>query len=843
MQTELKQASQRVMRRVIEIITDGEFSEPRPGQGALSDDIVDTMEAGGGHLIGEAPTGTGKSFAYGVPLFVAAALSESPLGGPSRSVISTEGLALQTQLESKDFPVIQRAVMDVTGKHVPFSVLKGWSNYACALRASATAHSLYVSDTGQEFDYSPTSISGMKKLASYVEDEWLKLPPENGAFSLSFKDNGRMVSLDGFEHARREVLEALRWAIPASVGAKNLTGAPDSPITANQFGEVVADRHGAPVEISNHMWNNLSISSNACPKADNCPLGEVCRPAAARVRASEASVVITNHTLIGIQAAKQAKVVIGNSRLGTFDTIVIDEAHSLPNIVRSQGANEVSATRFERLAKRLEPMAFTVGDNNLLVSVKVVASAIEDDLQDALRVLQGGRLKPLRDGDTVTVDPDKVQPIAHSEETLVNWIEAVSSMVSTAEDRWAGSHAHRNDWLRALSMGSRLNDLKAAITDANSDSPFIARWIEKERDEDGGRLVTKLSPVVVAPMLRANVWTTPIDPDEVRGTDDDQDDDGLYESSDTGYSLSDLLRMAESENYDADEDSTMEVEQPKFKLNVIAVSATVPRNLPYEAGIMSPIKKYESPFSSAYSKSTIYIPKVGGAVRDGLISDLTRDRARPSMDTKKHAEWAADEFAEMVLANEGHALILAATTSNAKLYHDRISKAVDGRFEVYSQWSRGTTTQVVSVWKEDQPSVLVGTRGLMTGVDAPGKTLTLLGIDRLPRAASNPVDDARVAAISEERDLDKWTADLQVYVVDTAVLVEQAVGRLIRAVSDTGVVAFLDPRIVPGSQLSLAANARDIYLEALSMFPKGTGCRVAERDEVLERLRRQAKDY
>ena len=73
----------------------------------------------------------------------------------------------------------------------------------------------------------------------------------------------------------------------------------------------------------------------------------------------------------------------------------------------------------------------------------------------------------------------------------------------------------------------------------------------------------------------------------------------------------------------------------------------------------------------------------------------------------------------------------------------------------------------------------------MTGVDASRETCTLVIVDRPARSRSNPVDDARVGALIENPDMDKWDADRLVYVSDAALLREQAAGRLIRRVTDS----------------------------------------------------------
>lgn len=100
----------------------------------------------------------------------------------------------------------------------------------------------------------------------------------------------------------------------------------------------------------------------------------------------------------------------------------------------------------------------------------------------------------------------------------------------------------------------------------------------------------------------------------------------------------------------------------------------------------------------------------------------------------------------------------------------------------------------------------------------PLKVCSLVTIDRIPRAAGNPVDDARVEALMEAMQTDKWSADRFVYVQDAALLLEQAVGRLIRFMDDVGMVGVLDPRFLKSGPVSYPEPTRLIYKKAVERF-------------------------
>lgn len=104
------------LERFDQVVAQLPMYEPRPGQRTMAD-LVHRSVTEGKHSIIEAGTGSGKSFAYLVPL----AEEEGPF------VVSTGTIALQEQLMEKDLPFLQRA----TGKNFPIALAKGRGNYLC----------------------------------------------------------------------------------------------------------------------------------------------------------------------------------------------------------------------------------------------------------------------------------------------------------------------------------------------------------------------------------------------------------------------------------------------------------------------------------------------------------------------------------------------------------------------------------------------------------------------------------------------------------------------------------------------------------------------------------------
>ncbi len=133
---------------------------------------VEQAIARGEHLIVEAGTGTGKSFAYLVPAILAATAGQGDGGARRKVVISTHTISLQEQLIAKDIPFLN-AVLPVEFSAV---LVKGRSNYISLRRmkgAVERSHSLFAR---------PEEMDHLKNIV-----EWSQATGDGSLSDLSFK--------------------------------------------------------------------------------------------------------------------------------------------------------------------------------------------------------------------------------------------------------------------------------------------------------------------------------------------------------------------------------------------------------------------------------------------------------------------------------------------------------------------------------------------------------------------------------------------------------------------------------------------------------------------------------
>lgn len=739
-----------ILETAVHLITGREDTSPRPGQVRMIADMTQAMAKpeGDGQAIMEAPTGSGKSATY------LAAAAASWVTSGRRSVVSTESLALQAQITDKDAPIIVDATDAVAGMRPKVAVLKGWANYVCAISATTGAEEL-LQELGRTGDDNP--VKARKKLEKAKQ---------------SARGKSRIASDRSF----KERFELVDWALEQATGNAG-TG----------------DKNTYPNSMSDPgMWESVSVSSSDCIGADRCSFADVCLPKAARQEVVEADIVVTNHSLIGVQAANDIPVVIGSNKLGQFDHIFIDEAHGLPTVVRNQGSVEVSGRAVRSLKRTMERVLDrTTAVEKILETADVLASLVDEDLAEHAKAARPGGVVRLHGEDN---------PLPNAQGALEDWLKLTGGVLKKASEVAPESIPIR----RAL---GRCESIKESLDLVTSDKHGGARWTEMVRPHSRAANqtpypVARFTPVDVSAALRYSIYSRPM-------TEDEEIEAGF--SNELPAEVKRQINAGEIV-----EDTSPEGPKPRIPLSVVALSATLPSGFPREMGMRAAAVPYSSPFDTAYGDSVLFVPR---AVDAEDVAALESNRyGRAKFDTNLHRTWATKHIIDLVEANGGSALVLAATAAAGKEYAQALAHHAKDRWDVKSQWGGQALRRQVAAWKEDESSVLVGTRSLFTGVDASGPTCSLVIIDRPPRAAGNPVDDARVEQLINEAQMDKWTADRFVYVSDAALMMEQGAGRLIRAVSDSGMVAVLDPRLLKNGPFSYQEPTRKMYLDALRRF-------------------------
>jgi ATP-dependent DNA helicase DinG len=215
-------------------------------------------------------------------------------------------------------------------------------------------------------------------------------------------------------------------------------------------------------------------------------------------------------------------------------------------------------------------------------------------------------------------------------------------------------------------------------------------------------------------------------------------------------------------------------------VSAVLTSATIPESLPRDLGLGEvALERLPSPFDFR-SQALLYVP-AGIPARN-------------------------DPGAEAAIIEELVALIEAAGGRTLALFTNRevmrrVAAAVGARVTtpvlVQGELSRAAT---IAAFRDEEAASLFAVTSFWQGVDVPGRSLSVVAIDRLPfQVPGDPLAEARrslVEAPFVEVDLPRAT-----------MLLAQGVGRLIRSATDKGVVAVLDTRLAEASYRSRMLRA------------------------------------
>ncbi len=238
------------------------------------------------------------------------------------------------------------------------------------------------------------------------------------------------------------------------------------------------------------------------------------------------------------------------------------------------------------------------------------------------------------------------------------------------------------------------------------------------------------------------------------------------------------------------------------EVTAVLASATIPPRLAERLGLAGfPVDELDvgSPFD--YRQHALL-----------YVARHLPDRRRPESEPAIHEELAA-----LITAAGGRTLALFTSRRATEAAAAALRGRLPFRLLEQGELPKG---RLLAAFAEEESSCLFATLGFWQGVDVPGRSLSLVTLDRLPF----PRPDDPLLAARRER-----AGEAAFALVDlprAATLLAQGAGRLIRSADDRGVVAVLDPRLA-------TAGYRRVLL---ARFPPMR--RTTERRQATDFLRR-----
>nr|WP_239077172.1 ATP-dependent DNA helicase [Actinocatenispora rupis] len=495
------------------------------------------------------------------------------------------------------------------------------------------------------------------------------------------------------------------------------------------------DRDELDPGVDDQVWRSVSMPARECVGAQRCPFGDDCFAEASRVRARSADIVVTNHSLLAVD------MMSGRHILPPHEVLVVDEAHELADRVTSAARAELSPDAIDRATRRIR----SIVDGGVVERLTEAA--------DGLAIALGSVTRP---GRLVELPPEVRDAVSLAQAAGRAAVNAIGEVKADDPDP-VRKQQGKSTVLTLAEVAERLLDC----------SPHDVIWVE-----GGGQPGHERPGLHVAPLSVAGLFASLLYQDRtVIATSATLALGGRFDTVAIGLGLNTAYGRTPATNDVRPDPPTGErtgkVPKPTRSTQPFLVesddeSADPPEWRALDVG---------SPFDYAKQGILYVAAQLPRPTQSGL------------------SDPAADELVRLVGALGGRTLGLFSSRRAA----ERAAEVVRSRTDlvVYLQGDEALPI-LVRKFKAERESCLFGVMSLWQGVDVPGDACQLVVIDRLPfPRPDEPLAAARSAAV----DAGGGSGFAAVSVPVAAVRLAQGVGRLVRASSDRGVVAVLDPRL------------------------------------------------
>jgi ATP-dependent DNA helicase DinG len=572
-------------------------------------------------------------------------------------------------------------------------------------------------------------------------------------------------------------------------GATSAVGQQVERVHAWAAETTTGDRDELVPGVDDRAWRQVSVSARECLGAQRCPFGRECYAEQARVTAGKASIVVTNHALLAIDALESFPV------LPEHDVVIIDEAHDLVNRVTSAASGELSATGVDTAARRVGRLLSADAAGRLREAGEAAARAFAES----------------RDGRLDFLDGDLSSALALVRDAAAGCATEIRSSARQAgEEAPAEQQAATRSALAGLDdlVGTADRILASYVPDLTSRTDVV--WMDRPMVEDPRRPATlRVAPLQVGALLAERLFRR----QTVVLTSATLALGGSFEplarqwglprpgagADGTGAAGSEAARTgapdpepaspepaspepASSEPASTEPASTERAGAGETDAAQTAASAAADTG----PGAGDPRKSPDEPPSHGLAWSGLDVGSPFDHPRRGILY-VAKHLPPPGRDGLPPAYLT--ELTELITAAGGRTLGLFSSMRAAR----QAALELRGTLSV-PLFCQGddSTGQLIRQFAEYETSCLFGTLSLWQGVDVPGSALQLVVIDRIPfPRPDDPLASARQRVVAARG----GNGFMAIAVSHAALLLAQGAGRLLRTMDDRGMVAILDPRL------------------------------------------------
>jgi ATP-dependent DNA helicase DinG len=542
------------------------------------------------------------------------------------------------------------------------------------------------------------------------------------------------------------------------------------------------------------LWSRVCSEAELC-MGMRCPERERCFVLSLRREAADARLLVVNHHLLfaDLAARREGAGYDNTVVLPPFTRVILDEAHTVEGAATSFFSDEWSRPGIYRQLGRLYRRR-RARRQGLLLRLAALVSGADDRIDDAAaaieRIRETADALDLRAGELCGLEgvfrlcprrADAEEALFPGLKDLRKKILALTELVrelldqaKTEDEDNAGVWEIKPVLRRLEAIGG----ICASFVEYR-ERPHEVMWLEKR--QNAGRepsTVFHVTPVDVAPGLR----------------------EALFEPNKTVICVSATLTAAVSSRETWREDGG---EGPEDALGSFGYWAgrsglSLVRDRDIFTG------RFPSPFPYA---SSVLLAVPSGA---------------PLPEDENYQSFVDRAAARLAAAAGGSALILFTSYQSLRsAYNAALPELSDLGIRCLKQGD-DDRTRLLQSFLADEHSVLFATDSFWEGVDAPGDTLRLVILCRLPfRSPGDPVFEARREAL-EQRGGNPF---MELSLPEAVMKFRQGFGRLMRRSSDHGVVAVLDGRL-------LRKRYGEFFLRSL---PETKTC-FGDLDAILQRM-------
>jgi ATP-dependent DNA helicase DinG len=500
------------------------------------------------------------------------------------------------------------------------------------------------------------------------------------------------------------------------------------------------DRDELVPGVNEQAWRQVAVTARECIGAPRCPFGPQCFAERARDEAGKADIVVTNHALLAIDALEDFDI------FPEHDVVIIDEAHDLVDRVTSVASDELSATAPEFAARRCGKMT----EEKLIGRLRDAG----EDVARVLAALPAGRIDVLA--------TDLAQALAGLRDAAGSCATDLRASAKNTEEEPERIAARRSAFVAVDELRSAAERILGAFGADLAARPDVV-WMDRPLGEESARPPTlRVTPLQVGPLLAERLFGSRT----------------VTLTSATlslGGSCEPLARQWGLPRSGA-------AARPAAAALAEGPAVPAPRAAP--AGALAGFSAADEPHSLAWTGIDVGSPF--DHPRSGILY-VARHLPPPGRDGL--AESYLDELRELIAAAGGRTLGLFSSMRAARQATDELRGRIDQPLLCQGDDQTG---QLIRAFAADEATCLFGTLSLWQGVDVPGRSLQLVVIDRIPfPRPDDPLASARQRAVAARG----GNGFMEVAAAQAALLLAQGAGRLLRTMSDRGVVAILDPRL------------------------------------------------